>query len=119
MAVPVHLFDLFGDFRMAWPSTALRDHVGEDIAGAANPAQWLGALNDGITVTDIRPGATADGVGVEAQLHTTGFVLYPDGWPLNFTSMPNVLFRVLAFNNLTDGARLFVSVADAGVERAA
>ena len=72
MAVPVHLFDLFGDFRMAWPSTALRDHVGEDIAGAANPALWLGALNDGITVTDIRTGATADGVGVEAQLTRRG-----------------------------------------------
>ena len=116
MAKAVQLFDLFGDFRMGWPSTALRDHVGEDIGAPPSQVQWLDALNDSFTVTDIRTGATADGVGVEAQLHTTGFAQYPDGWPLNFASMPYVLFKVLAFEDVTDGIRLFASVSDGGVE---
>src|SRR5690242_9944450 len=105
---PTHLFDVFPDFGMAWPSMTLRDHVGGD-APTPDPTQWLEALNHDITATDIRTGATAGGVAVEAQLHWTGFALYPDGWPLNFASMPNVLFRVQAFTNPADGARLFVS----------
>ena len=116
MAVPVRLSDLFGDFLAAWPSTTLRDHIGMDSGVPPSTAGWLDKLDRSITVTDIRTGATGAGVAVEAQLRTTGFLTYPLGWPFNFTSMPDVLFKVLPFGNLTDAIGLFASVSDDGVE---
>lgn len=116
MAVPVRLFDLFGDFTSAWPSTALRDHIGHDLGTPPSPATWLAALNNSVMLGEVRTGATADRVSVEAKLHTTGYLGYTLGWPLNFTSMPDVLLRVLPFTNLTDAIRLFASQSDAGID---
>ena len=116
MAVPVRLFDLFGDFTTAWPATAVRDHIGHDVGTPPSLAPWLGALNNSVTLAQVRTGATADRVSVEAQLRATTYFSYPLGWPVNLTSMPDVLFKVLPFTNQTDAIRLFASVSDAGVD---
>lgn len=116
MAVPLRLFDLFGDFTTAWPTTRLRDHIGHDIGTAPSQATWLAALNNSVTLANVRTGATASCVSVQADLRTTGYLGYTLGWPVNVTAMPDVLINVLPFANLTDSIRLFVSQADDGVD---
>ena len=113
------LFDLFGDFTAAWPSSLLRERPGHPIGGPPSPAVWLSALNNSVFVQNVRTGALQDRVAVEAELTVdpaAGFLGYPEGWPFVIVSMPDVEFRILPFGSSGRFVRLFASVGDTGFE---
>lgn len=113
------LFDLFTDFTSAWPSGLVREHTGHPLGGPPSPAVWLAALNNSVRVQNVRTGALADRVAVEAELTVdpgAGFLGYPDGWPFVIVSMPDVEFRIRSYGAAGRFARLFASVGDNGFE---
>ena len=113
------LFDLFGDFTGAWPSGLVRERPGHPIGGPPSPAVWLAALNNSVRVQNVRTGALADRVAVEAELTVdpgAGFLSYSEGWPFVIVSMPDVELRIRPYGASGRFARLFASVGDSGVE---
>ena len=107
------LFGLFGDPTESWPSDAVRQHTGHQEAGdPPSPAAWLGALENSVARANVRGGALADRVSVEAELTVdpAGFLGHPDGWPFVIVSMPDVEFRIKPYAQSGRSTRLFASV---------
>jgi len=117
---PQTLFGLFGDPTNLWPTDAVREQTGHTVGGdPADPSAWLGALNNSVQVENVRPGADAHRVSVEAELTVglgAGFLGYPQGWPFVLVSMPDVEFRIQAYAQSGRSAKLFASVGDNGCE---
>lgn len=108
------LFDLFGDPGAVWPVDHVREHTG---AGAPSPVPvWLGRLNAGVVVRNVRTGARENRISVEADLSSTGFPGDPDGWPFVIASMPDVELRIKPFPSSTPSSKLFASAGDTGFE---
>ena len=108
------LFDLFGDFGGVWPTDRVREHPG---AGDPSPvAVWLGRLNAAVAVRNVRTGARADRVSVEADLTTQSFASDPEGWPFVIASMPDVEFRVKPYANAGRTCKLLASAGNSGFE---
>jgi hypothetical protein len=119
MPIPVTLFDLFGEFTSLWPLSVIQRMVGILGPGSSDPdlRTWLAALNNSAIVTDVRTGADADRVSVEAKLQfDNGLAGFPAGFPLVLSSMPDVEFRVQTITDPGKFFQLFVSVAESGVE---
>ena len=113
------LFDLLGDPTAAWPSDHVHEHPGVPLDGQADPTVWLAALNASVRVHDVRTGADADRVALQAQLTvdpTAGFLSYPAGWPFVIGSMPDVEFRVQPYPQSGRSVGMFISAGDSGVE---
>jgi hypothetical protein len=111
------LFEIFGDFRDIFPKRTLHPMSGFSLA-SPDVSVWLGSLNNGVDVTDVRTGAFGERVTIAAKLQInnlqTGYA-GDGGFPFVFASMPDVEFRIqnLEGNNY---AQLFVSISDTGVE---
>ena len=114
------LFGLFGDPTHLWPTDAVREQTGHPLGGdPPDPSTWLGALNNSVQVENVRPGADADRVSVEADLTVglgTGFLGYLQGWPFVLVSMPDVEFRIQPYAQSGRSTQLFASVGDNGCE---
>ena len=117
---PQTLFGLFRDPTRLWPTDAVREQTGHPLGGdPPDPSTWLGALNNSVQVENVRPGADADRVSVEADLTVglgTGFLGYPQGWPFVLVSMPDVEFRIQPYAQSGRSTKLFASVGDNGCE---
>jgi hypothetical protein len=115
MADDLTLFDLFGSFVAAWPKLEIFETTG--VPGTTpDPASWLGALDNAVTITDVRTSSSSTRVSIEATLAvnvpaTPGSA----GFPFVLLSMPDVEFRV---QNVaaTKGIRMFASLSDTGFE---
>src|SRR5204862_4646512 len=77
---------------------------------------WLGALNNAVDLSDVRTGAGADRVAVEAKLTVIGSAAYPQGFPFVLGSMPDVEFRIQSATALENKVQLFASRSDRGME---
>jgi len=124
MTVPLRLFDLFGEPSPAavaavWsqriqPTTGFPGNV-----APADVVDWLAALNNGVSIFDVRTGADGDRVTAEATLTFDGTAAYSAGFPFVLASMPDVQFRVLYPATIPDEKhriRGFASMSDSGVE---
>lgn len=110
------LFDLFGDFGGRWPADRVHEHTGHSGADPGAVDAWLGRLNVAVALRNVRTGARADRVSVEADLNATTFASDPEGWPFVIASMPDVEFRIKPFPTSAPSAKLFASAGDTGFE---
>ena len=110
------LFDLFGDPGPLWPADRVHEHTGHEVGGPGPVAAWLGRLNTSVTVRNVRTGARADRVSVEADLSAPSFNGHTEGWPFVIASMPDVEFRIKASPNPAAPVKLFASAGDSGFE---
>jgi hypothetical protein len=117
---PQTLFGLFGDPTGLWPNDAVRDQTGYSVSGdPPDLSAWLGALNNSVQVQNVRTGADANRVSVEAELTVglgTGFLGYPQGLPFVLVSIPDVEFRIQPYAQTGRSTKLFASVGDDGCE---
>lgn len=121
MTAPLTLFDLFGETTIAgvaavWPQR-VQPTTGV-IATWPPPSlsAWLAALNNAVTLSDVRTGADGNRVSVEAKLAMAGSAAYPDGFPFVISSMPDVEFRIQPATTLNNTIQLFASMTDRGIE---
>ena len=110
------LFDLFGDPGALWPADRVHEHTGHEAGTPSEVAAWLGRLNVAVAVRNVRTGARADRVSVEADLNATTFAGDPEGWPFVIASMPDVELRIKPFPTSGPAAKLFASAGDSGFE---
>ena len=119
MAQPLTLFDLFGEPTIVgavarWPQFV------QPITGVIGNwpppafAEWLAALNNGVTLSDVRTGADGDRVAVEAKLSMTTVTTYLEGFPFVISSMPDVEFRVQYATPVENQVQLFASMSAVG-----
>ena len=109
------LFDIFGNFTSAWPNMDISGQVG--IGTVPDVTTWLGSLNSGVVLKNIRTGTDGDRSTIEATVELSNAPLssgtgYADGFPLVFTNMPDVEIKLFEGNNI----KLFVSVSNKGAE---
>ena len=110
------IFDLFGDPSALWPADRVHEHPGHDQGTPSPVAVWLGRLNAGVTVSNIRTGADPNRVSIEADLTSSAFPGDPDGWPFVIGSMPDVEFRIKPYVTTGHSTKLFASAGDTGFE---
>lgn len=116
------LFDLFGEPNLTfvasvWPPVVQR-HLG--ITATWPPPDlsvWLGQLNNGVTLANVRTGAAGDRLAVEAQLQLDNVrTSYSEGFPFVIGSMPDVEFRIQTITDAGKYIQLFASASDRGAE---
>ena len=110
------LFDIFGNFTAAWPRTTISDEPGVGIT-IPDVTTWLGKLNAGVELRDIRTGTEGDRSMLEATAELSNGPIplgtgYSDGFPLVFLAMPDVEIKLQEGNDI----KLFVSVSPCGAE---
>lgn len=110
------LFDLFGEFSDLLPRQLIQAETG--VSATPDPpavAAWLGQLNNGSSLTDIRTGTLGNRASVAAKVAfsnlAAGFTA-PNGWPFVLQAMPDVEFRLQDGDKIT----LFASITDRGAE---
>ena len=110
-----NLFDIFGNFTSSWPNTEISGQLG--VGSIPDVTSWLGSLNSGVKLKDIRTGTDGERNTLEATVELSNAPLstgtgYTEGFPLIFKNMPDVEIKLQEGNDI----KLFVAVSARGAE---